>query len=178
MGIFGNLFGGNQSERPVNQYQKILTESDFTVVDHQTISSTTQWTEIATYTVPAQQILRAGYGDAGHPENEGRVYVFIRSGETTPAELTGKWRVVLTNRARSFHEPVQEFDEELTHGDLNDKRKLLPLGVQGRTLGEDDVLVIEFKPSSAHIGAGAGADNVGWADTTESLIKIPVTVRE
>ena len=178
MGIFGNLFGGGQNQRPVNQYQKILTEGDFTKTDHQLLTSTSQWTEIATYTVPAQQILKAGYGDAGHPENEGRVYVFIRTGEATPVEITGKWRIVLTNRARSFHEPVQEFDEELTHGDLNDKRKLLPLGVQGRVLGEDDVLAIEFKPKAAHATAGAGNDNVGWADTTESLLKIPVTIRE
>jgi len=187
MGFLDGLFGGNGNatvpnsrvSRNISRYAKVLTEADFTTTDHQLLTSTTDWTEIAYYTVPAAQRLRAGYGDPGHPENQGRVYVYIRTGETTPAEITGKWRVVVRNRAKgSLYHVIQEFDEELTHGDLNDKRKLLPLPEGGPVIGEDDILCIEFKPGAAHATAGAGNDNIGWADATESLLKIPVTIAE
>lgn len=156
----------------------MLTEADFTKTDHQLLTSASDWTEIAYYSCLAQQQLRPGIGDAGHPENQGRVYSYLRTGEATPVEITGKWRIVLKNRARNWSEVIVEFDEELTHGDLNDKRKMIPLPVQGSVIGEDDVLAIEVKPTSTHVTAGAGNDNLGWADPTESLLKIPVTIRE
>jgi len=178
MGILDNIFGAGNggSSRQANTYHMILTESDFTTSDHQLLTSTTTFVDIASYTIPAQRKLRAGYGDPNHPENQGRVYAYLRTGEGTPAEITGKWRVIVTNRARTWEHTIAEFDEELTHGDLNDKRKLLPLPMSGPAIGEDDLLVIQCKPASAHETAGAGNDNLGWADTTESLLKIPVTV--
>ncbi len=178
MGILENLFGGNnnQSNRLANAYQIVLTEADFTTSDHQMLTSTSAWTDIASYTIPAQRRLKAGYGDINHPENEGRVYAYLRTGEATPAEITGKWRIIVTNRARTWEKVISEFDEELTHGDLNDKRKLIPLPALGPVIGEDDLIIIQCKPSSTHVGSGADADNIGWADSTESLLKIPVTV--
>jgi len=154
----------------------MFTENDFTCNDHQQLISTDEWVEIAYYTVPANQEIMAGYGDPNHPENQGRVYVYIRTGEATPAEITGKWRIVVRNRAKNWHKVLREFDEELTHGDLNDKRKLLPLEETGVIIGEDDILSIQVKPNSTHVGSGAGADNVGFEDSTETLLKIPVTV--
>jgi len=128
--------------------------------------------------VLAQQRLRVGISDPNHPENQGRVYVFLRTGEATPVEITGKWRIVLKNRARTWQHVIQEFDEELTHGDLNDKRKQIPLPLSGPAIGEDYMLTIEVKPKVVHETAAAGNDNLGWADATESLMKIPVTIEE
>lgn len=170
------MFTGGGNSKP--KYPKVFNESEFTTSDHQVLTSTTNWTEIAYYVVLAQQRLRVGISDANHPENEGRVYVILRSGETTPAEFPGKWRIVLKNRARTWMHVVQEFDEELTHGDLNDKRKQIPLPLMGPPIGEDYMLTIEVKPKTAHATAGAGNDNLGWADDTESLMKIPVTIEE
>ena len=168
MGIFGN--------KKRQGYEMILTEADFTVEDHQILPSTSEWQTIAYYECPAQQEIHPGYGNPGHDENEGRVYAFFRSGETTPAEFPGKWRIILTDANETKKVLIKEFDNELSHGDLNDKKKLLPLPFDPRGIGEDSVLKIQIKPSSAHIGAGAGADNIGWADNTESLLKVPITV--
>ena len=177
MGLFDNIFGQKKTGTGT-RYAKVLTEADFTKTDHQLLTTTTDWTEIAYYTILAQQRLRAGYGDEGHPENEGRVYSFIRTGEATPVEITGKWRVTLKNRARTWQYVIQEFDGELTHGSLNDKRQMIPLGEQGPVIGEDFIITIEVKPAATHVTAGAGNDNVGWDDATESLLKIPVTIAE
>lgn len=166
------LFGGNQKRG----YQKVLNEGDFTTSDHQVLTSITEWTTIATYQCPAQQLIAPGYGDANHPENEGRIYAFIRTGETTPAEITGKLRIIITDYNETKIIVIDEFDEELMHGDLNDKQKLIPLPQSPYKVGEDSYIKIQFKPDSAHATAGAGNDNIGWADATESLIKIPVTV--
>ena len=164
--------GGNKTNtsRSGQKFPMMFTENDFTTNDHQMLISTDEWTEIAYYTVPAQREVMPGYGDPGHPENEGRVYAFIRTGEATPVEITGKWRIVVRNRAKNWSRVIQEFDEELTHGDLNDKRKLLPLQASGVIIGEDDVLSIQVKPNSTHVGSGAGADNVGFEDSTETAI--------
>ena len=64
-----------------------LTLGDWTVTDHQVLTSITAWTTIATYQIPAQTRIRVGVGDVGHPDNQGHVYLFLTSGETTPAEL-------------------------------------------------------------------------------------------
>jgi len=172
-----NLFGGNNAtKRSGQRFDLMFTENDFTTNDHQVLVSTSEWTEIAYYTVPANREIMPGYGDPNHPENQGRVYAYIRTGETTPAEITGKWRIVVRNRAKTWTKVIREFDEELTHGDLNDKRKLLPLERTGVIIGEDDILSIQVKPKSTHATAGAGNDNVGFEDTTETLLKIPLTV--
>jgi len=165
--LFGNQKRG---------YKKVLNEGDFTVSDHQVLTSTTEWTTIATYQCPAQQKIYPGYGDENHPENEGRVYIYLRTGETTPAEITGKVRIIVTDYNETKIIPIDEFDEELTHGDLNDKKKMIPLPQSGFGIAEDSYIKIQVKPDSAHSTAGAGNDNLGWADSTESLLKIPVTI--
>lgn len=166
------LFGQNKKRG----YKKVLNEGDFTTTDHQVITSTTEWTTIATYQCPAQQIIAPGYGDYNHPENEGRIYGFLRTGEATPVEIPGKWRIILTDYNETKIIPITEYDEELTHGDLNDKQKMIPLAESPYRIGEDSYLKIQVKPDAAHSTAGAGNDNLGWADNTESLLKIPVTI--
>lgn len=167
MALFGNKKRG---------YKKILNEGDFTTTDHQVLTTTDEWTTIATYQCPAQQIIAPGYGDINHPENEGRIYGYFRTGETTPTEITGKWRIILTDYNETTIIPIDEFDEELTHGDLNDKKKMIPLPESPYRIAEDSFLKIQIKPDSKHETAGDGNDNLGWADATESLLKIPVTI--
>ena len=100
------------------------------------------------------------------------------TGEGTPAEITGKVRIIVTDYNETKIFPLFEHDEELLHGDLNDKQKLIPLPEKRPMIGEDSYIKIQVKPASAHSTAGAGNDNLGWADNTESLIKLPVTVYE
>ena len=155
---------------------KILTEADFTKTDHQMLTSITEWTTIATYTCPAQQEIHPGSGSPGAEQNQGRVYVFLRTGEGTPVEIKGSWRIVLTDANDIKKQVIQDFDEELTHGDLNDKHKMIPLPYDARGIGEDSKLIIQVKPRATHLGSGAGTDNLGWASSSETLLKIPVTV--
>jgi len=157
-------------------YSKHLTEQDFTTTDHQVLTSTTEWTTIATYQCPAQQVIAPGYGNRNQEESMGRVYGFLRTGEATPVEITGKWRIILTDYNETKIITIAEFDEELTHGSATDKRLMLPLPESKFRVGEDSYIKIQVKPRSAHSTAGAGADNLGWADSTESLLKIPVTI--
>ena len=157
-------------------FTTILTDADFTTNDHQILSSTTEWTTIATYTCPAQQEIHPGYGTPGAEQNQGRVYCILRSGETTPAEFLGSWRIILTDANDIKKQVIATYDEEMTHGDLDDKHKMIPLPYDARGIAEDSKFVIQFKPRAVHETAGAGNDNLGWADTTESILKIPVTI--
>ena len=168
------MFGIGQKQR--QSFEMILTEADFTVEDHQILPSTSEWQTIAYYECKAQQELHPGSGNPNQDENEGRVYAFFRTGHDTPLEIPGKWRIVLTDASDLKKVPIMEFDNELTHGDLNDKKKMIPLPYKAPGISEDSILKIQIKPSSAHIGAGANEDNIGWADNTESLLKIPVTI--
>jgi len=167
------MFG---QQRKRQGFQKILTDADFTTVDHQLLTSTSEYTTIATYTCPAQQEIHPGYGNPGAEQNQGRVYVFLRTGEATPVEITGAWRIVLTDANDIKKQVIADFDEEATHGDLNDKHKMIPLPYDGRGIAEDSKLVIQVKPRAVHETAAAGNDNLGWADATESILKIPVTI--
>jgi len=155
-----------------------LTENDLTTSDHQELSSTTEYQTIATYQVPAQRKIRFGQGDVNHPDSAGTLYLYIRSGEATPAEITGKIRIVATNYSATKVVPIWEGEEAELHGDLNDINKKLRAFESGPQIGEDSYLKVQIKPYSTHVGSGAGADNVGWADGTESLVRIPITVYE
>ena len=95
----------------------------------------------------------------------GRVYAFIRTGEATPVEITGKWRIILTDYNETKIITIAEFDEELTHGSATDKRLMLPLPESKFRVGEDSYLKLQFKPRAAHATAGAGNDNIGLAIT-------------
>lgn len=171
--MFGNLLSGNKSAQ---KYYKALTDADFTTTDHQVLTSTTEWTTIATYQCPAQMKIAVGYGNPNQAENQGRVYVYLRTGEGTPAEITGKVRIIVTDYNETKIYPIFEHDENLLHGDLNDKQKLIPIPESRPMVGEDSYIKIQVKPDSAHSTAGAGNDNLGWADSTESILKVPVTI--
>lgn len=175
MGMLDNLFGGNQPKAR-QKLKKQLNEGDFTTTDHQLLSSTTEWSTIATYQCSPQQRLAVGYGNANQEEDMGRVYAYIRTGEGTPAEITGKIRIIVTDNDETKIYPVFEHDGALLHGDLNDKSKLIPIPESRPLIGEDSYIKVQIKPDSAHATSGAGNDNVGWADSTESLLKVPITV--
>ena len=168
------LFGLGQTKR--QSFTTVLTDADFTTVDHQLLTTISEWTNIATYTCPAQQEIHPGVGNPGAEQNQGRVYGFIRTGEATPVEITGSWRIVLTDANDIKKQVIATFDEQMTHGDLDDKHKMMPLPFDSRGVAEDSKLVIQFKPRAVHETASAGNDNVGWADATESILKIPVTI--
>lgn len=157
-------------------YPQVLNEGDFTTTDHQLLTSTTAWTDIAVYQCPAQQEIAVGSGSPGHPDNQGHFYAFIRTGEGTPVEITGKLRIVITDYNETKMVVVKEFDEVLTHGDLNDITKQLPLPEFAYKVGEDSYIKLQIKPTAVHVTADAGNDNLGWADATESIFKLPVTV--
>jgi len=175
MGILDSIFGNNNNNA-AGKFLQTLTENDFTTTDHQTVSSTTDWTTIATYQCPAQQRIAVGWGDINHPDSAGRIYAYIRTGEGTPAEITGKLRILVTNYNDTKRYVLFEGDESHLHGDVNDITKKEVLVEKRPLIGEDSYIKVQIKPVAAHETSGAGNDNVGWADTTESLLRVPITV--
>jgi len=76
------VFGIGGQARP--RYQKVMVDAEFTTEDHQVLTTITNWTEIAYYTILAQQKLRVGYGNPGQPQNQGHLYVIFNTGEASP----------------------------------------------------------------------------------------------
>jgi len=173
MGLLDGIFGGGQKAAG---YQKVLTQSDFTKTDHQTLPDITDYATVATYKCPAQMQIAIGFGDDNHPDSAGRLYIFMRTGEATPAEILGKIRILVTNYADTKRFVLYDGDGSILHGDLTDKNKKTVMSERRPMIGQDSYIKIQMMPTVAHVGAGAAADNVGWASITESLLSIPVTV--
>src|SRR4030042_324249 len=172
MGLLDGIIGkGNGGMVP---YEKLLTEADFTKTDHQTLPSTTEWTTIATYKCPAQQKISVGYGTRSLPDSAGRIYVFMRTGEATPVEITGKIRVIVTNYNATKQFVLFEDEGAHLHGSLTDINQKRILQECRPMIGEDSYIKVQMLPTAAHVGSGAGADNIGWASATESLLRLPV----
>lgn len=175
MGIM-DIFNNGASAKKQG-YKVVLTDTgDLSTTDHQCIHSTTEWTTIATYQCPAQQKIAVGYGNPANPENQGRIYAYLRTGEGTPDEITGKIRIIITNYNDTNRKVIFEHDENMLHGSLTDKQQQVPLPESKDMISEDSYIKVQVKPDSAHNTSGAGNDNLGWADSTESILKIPVTV--
>jgi len=176
MGILDNLFGGNQTKGK-RGFKQVLTDTgDFTTTDHQTLGSTSEYHTIAYYQVPAQTKVRVGYGNPDQEEDMGRIYAYIRTGEATPDEIPGKLRIIAEDYNGFRKRVVFEHDENMLHGSLTDKHSQVPVPEDSAFIAEDSYIKVQIKPDSTHNTSGAGNDNVGWADTTESILKVPITV--
>ena len=164
-GLLGGLFGGSRKRG----FRKVLKHSDFTTSDV-TCTSATSFNLIGSYTVPAQQEIAVGYGNAQEPMNQG--YLYLQAKDTGGTEFEGYWRISVANANTTAIDVVFEEYSTRTDGDTADKSKMLALPeitnypVLGRVPREDDTIRVEFKPDTAS----------KVMDYGNSSIFIPVTV--
>jgi len=133
------------------------------------------WTKIWEKTVPAQQRMRWGYGNANQPHNQG--YLWFCSLDTNVDFQVGKLRLVQCKARDRGQIIVQEYDDRqlhlptvttLTTATPTDRAtmKALPEQVQFSMVGEDSLLQLWYRC----IAAATAEDNVGFS--------IPVTIYE
>jgi len=145
------------------KFSKTLTKGDYNVED--TSPDTSEWVRLGEYTVPPQQSVRHGIGDAEHSANQGYLYVLLE--KTDETELEGKIRLAQINALETRKIVVYEERTEVLKGDTADKNKkiALPEQIQFPRVGEDSMLIIEVK-----------MDESDTIAKDKSTILIPVSV--
>jgi len=125
------------------------------------------WTVIGRYQVPAQQLIRIGFGSAQFPDNQGYVYFALYDDTATNSVLEeGKLRIVQRDYDNVVSYPVKEWHTREIRGDVNDKRKkvALPEQVHMPFVGRDSYIEIQFKAAATDslidvaVGTAAGLD--------------------
>lgn len=163
MGLFSKL-GGKTRGSTQNKFMKVLDNTDLGVGN--TTCTLTQWYKFGTgYTVPAQQMIRFGYGTPELPDNQGYLYVHAADGA---ADFIGKVRLVQSNAQETIKYVVAEFNVAATHGSLTNKAMMiaLPEQTQFPMVGEDSLIWLELFPTTA-------GDIALLANST---VYIPVTI--
>jgi len=177
----GGILGGRKSATAGrNVFKKILAHGDWWDTDLETSSGVILlragiWQTIGRYTVPAQQMLRFGYGSALYPDNQGHLHIAVYDDTATNSVVEeGSIRLVQRNAQGTVLLVIAEFRTENLRGSTTDRQMMVPLPEQTQfpVVGEDSVLEIQFKPDaadsivSAAIGTAAGLD----------IWNVPVTV--
>ena len=160
--------GSSQTASKAPGFHKTLQAADFmdTITPTDVMLTASKWTELGSYTVPAQQAIRWGHGSADRPANQGYVYFIMiddTAGDATQED--GLLRLVVADANRLNKRVVWEGRTEELDGDANDKAKRIALPEQGPLAREDDLLILEV-----------------YADATDiiqpdfSIVRIPVTL--
>ena len=132
-------------------------------------------TVIGRYKVPAQQLVRVGYGSAQFPDNQGFIYFALYDDTVTNSALAeGKLRIKQRDSENVINFPVKEWHTREIRGDINDKRKKIALPEQAQFpfVGRDSFIEIEFTATTTvnlqdvAIGTAAGLD----------IWQLPVTI--
>jgi hypothetical protein len=155
------------------------TVGDFTVTDHQLLTTVVEYTTIATYKCPAQQKIAPGSGVASLPDSCGYLYISLTNGvDASPVEILGKIRLIVTNFAGTKIATIGEWDESILHGSLTDRKLKLPLPERKDLMfHQDSYLKVQVMPLVVHQTGTTNADNLGWGPNTaqQSVIQVPVT---
>lgn len=125
------------------------------------------WTVIGRYKVPAQLLVRVGYGSPAFPDNQGYVYFALYDDTGTDSVLEeGKLRIVQRDSENVRALPIKEWHTRQLRGSVNDKRQMiaLPEQVQFPLVGRDSYIEVQFKATATDIlqdvaiGTAAGLD--------------------
>ncbi len=130
-------------------YHKVLDKNDF--ISSATVSLVAgTWNTIGSYRVPAQLAIAIGQGSPTEAMNQGYIYVYLKDNQGTPAELTGKFRIVISDANETDYTVILDDKEEVLHGDTSDKNKMKPLPLDRRRVAkEDDKILLQIIPDSA-----------------------------
>ena len=118
------------------------------------------------YTVQAQEEATFGWGDEGHPDNQG--YIFVRYQTTAPTAIDGPIRLQLED---AHGVPIAgglvlEDDSTLLDGSSTDRRIMRPLPKWGLWATEDSRLAIRIDPTAT-----------AAATLADSTVQVPFTAR-
>jgi len=191
--LMGGLLGGGGnggvstlSGPATSAFKKTLTKSELWDVALETSSgeiacTTTKWTPVARYQIPAQEVYRVGYGSAADPDNQGFMcFQYFDDTATNSKVEHGLVRIVMRNRAGTKTIVVAEFRTD-EFGSLSDRKLKMPLPEQTQlpAVGEDSYVEVQFKPDADDaivkeaIGTPTGSPKFA-PETT--LMVVPVTV--
>jgi len=166
--------GSTQKSNPSNIFKKVLAHGDW-IPAANVLCPADVWTVIGSYTVPAQQAYRFGYGSAAYPANQGNIYIALYDDTATNSVLEeGMVRLVQRNAQGTIALVVAEFRTEQLRGSINDKNLMiaLPEQTQFPLVGEDSVLELQFRADAADTVVILA---IGTADG-DDVWNIPVTV--
>ena len=133
------------------------------------------WTVIGRYQVPAQQLVRVGFGTPQLPDNQGYVYFALYDDTATNSELEeGKLRIVQRDYQNVIAYPVKEWHTRELRGDVNDKRKkiALPEQVQFPFVGRDSYIEVQFNATTTDSLCDAAEGTALGLD----IWQLPVTI--
>jgi hypothetical protein len=142
------------------EFYKVLTEDDFMSANATVYSG--KWNKIGTFTVPAQNIYRFGYGSPNQPENQGYLYIYLK--DPAGNEVTGKVRLAVADYNERVTTVVFEDRADVLHGDTSDRSKMKPLPDTGVKATEDMKLIIYLNP-----------DSNSTVSYTQTVMTIPTT---
>ncbi len=164
--VFGNLFGNNNGKQG-NMFHRTYNSTQFGLTANVTCQPG-QWTDVATLTVPAQQILTFGQTETIQGGATGaQCYILLK--DSSDATLTGLIRFTLSDANKLYRTVVAEERTEKLGSDQTDRNKAYLLHRALDRAKEDSKLIIEFYPDSA------SAVTVDY-DATNLVMLIPLTV--
>jgi hypothetical protein len=137
-------------------FPKTLTKADFSLAQGSSQSIVAGvWNTIGTFTVPAQQKYRFGYGNPKEPDNQGYLYVDLKDTSATPVQIEGIIRLVYSDASGLKKQVIFEDRTNRLRGSTVDKKLMIPLpetpcGLRPDSYAsEDDKLLIELKPDAS-----------------------------
>lgn len=155
-------------------FRKTLDKDDFSLAGGsgtQSLDGDGEQNTIAEFQVPPQQTYRYGYGSASREANQGYLFVDLKDDATSPANISGKVRLVQEDANGLNKKVVFEEQADVLNGDQSDRQQKIPLPEQVNfpLVGEDSYLKIEFYPVASSPG------NLSYSNST---IYVPTTVRQ
>jgi hypothetical protein len=148
-----NIVGGLTPIATVQGFPKTLTKADFNLARGSTQSIVAGvWNTIGEFVVPAQQKYRFGHGNPKEPDNQGYLYIDLKT--DTNAQIEGIIRLVYSDASGLRKDVVFEDRTNRLRGSTVDRKLMIPLPEKiwtSRPDGyarEDDRLLIELRPDS------------------------------
>lgn len=122
------------------------------------------WITIGSFTVPAQQRMRFGYG-ASNTDNQGFLYISLKTNVANGTAITGgRVRLVVSDANQINKVVVYEERTDVLAGSTTDRRLKVPLPAIGPIAKEDDRLQIQVYSDAAETPSYSA-----------SVILVPVT---
>jgi hypothetical protein len=153
----------------VRGFPKTLTKADFGITSDIPVTAG-RFHVIGVFTVPPQQKYRWGIGNPREQENQGYMYVSLKSTASGNPEIKGVIRLVYSDANGLRKQVIYEERNEVLSASKTDRRLMKPLPETPTSIrpdgmaGEDDKLIIEYKP-----------DSNDTISATASEILLPVT---
>lgn len=155
-------------------FRKTLDKDDMNLAGGsgtQSLEGDGEQNTIAEYQIPPQQTYRYGYGTAQREANQGYLFVDLKDDASSPANISGKVRLVQEDANGLNKKVVFEEQADVLNGSESDRTQKIPLPEQINfpQVGEDSYMKVEFYPV---------ASSPGSLSYSNSTIYVPTTVRQ